>query len=113
MGCSTGSSGAVAALVLFWSGARVTDVGLPYSEREQLQSGADAASFRVAMDCVRLAPTTTPCTAGGEITVAVTYAQRNALDTKAAPIRSRPTAAARSMSRSGDNFGATVIGRTG
>jgi uncharacterized membrane protein len=46
----TSEHGAVAALVavllaagvLFGSGALVIDVGLLYSEREQLQSGADA-----------------------------------------------------------------------
>jgi len=73
----------LAAGVLFGSGALVIDVGVLYSEREQLQSGADAASFRIAMDCVRLATTATPCTASGETSVAVTYAQKNALDGKA------------------------------
>lgn len=73
----------LAAGVLFGSGALVIDVGLLYSEREQLQSGADAASFRIAMDCAKAASTTTPCTAAGEASTASAYAQKNALDGKA------------------------------
>jgi hypothetical protein len=69
--------------VLLGSGALVIDVGLLYSEREQLQSGADAASFRVAMDCAK-ATAASPCTASGEAATALAYAQKNALDGKAA-----------------------------
>lgn len=69
--------------VLLGSGALVIDGGLLYAEKEQLQSGADAASFRIAMDCAR-ATSASPCTAAGETPIAVAYAQRNANDNAAA-----------------------------
>lgn len=53
----SGDSGAVAVLVallavaLFGFGALVIDVGALYSERRQLQNGADAAAFAVAQAC--------------------------------------------------------------
>ncbi|WP_430786697.1 TadE/TadG family type IV pilus assembly protein [Actinoplanes sp. G11-F43] len=63
--------------VLFGSGALVIDVGLLYHEREQLISGADAASFKVAINC---ANDPTACTPAAQTTVAGTYARNNALD---------------------------------
>ncbi|HWS33117.1 MAG TPA: Tad domain-containing protein [Actinoplanes sp.] len=63
--------------VLIGMGALVIDVGLLYHEREQLISGADAASFKVALNCVN---DPTACTPAAQTPVAVTYAGRNAKD---------------------------------
>jgi hypothetical protein len=77
--------GAVAAMVaillgsgvLLGSGAMVIDVGLLYDEQEQLQTGADAASYKVALNCAK---SSVVCTSGAQTTVAVTYAKKNAND---------------------------------
>ena len=61
--------------VLLGSGALAIDVGQLYAEREQLQSGADAAAMAVAQDCVR-----NPSTCGAQTAAAVTYADGNAKD---------------------------------
>lgn len=63
--------------VLLGMGALVIDVGLLYNEQEQLVSGADAASFKVAVNC---AGTPATCTTATQTPVAVTYAGRNAKD---------------------------------
>lgn len=63
--------------VLFGMGALVIDVGLLYHEREQLISGADAASFKVAINC---ANTPASCTTGVQTPVARAYAVKNAKD---------------------------------
>src|SRR4051794_5378472 len=53
----TGDEGAVAiivallAVVLLGFGALVVDVGALYSERRELQSGADASALAIAADC--------------------------------------------------------------
>ncbi|SDS56613.1 Tad domain-containing protein [Actinoplanes derwentensis] len=59
--------------------ALVIDVGLLYNEREQLITGADSASFKVAINCVK---DPTSCTPAVQTPVAVTYAGKNAKDTK-------------------------------
>ena len=66
-------------------GALVIDVGQLYLEREELQSGADAASFKVALDCVKSGACVTPtaATITTETAVATDYAGRNARDGKA------------------------------
>jgi Flp pilus assembly protein TadG len=78
--------GAVAALVavifgagvLMASGAIVIDVGQAYSERAQLQNGADSASLAVARGCAR---GTTYCDPAVSATgVAGTHANSNAKD---------------------------------
>ena len=64
---------AILAVVLFGFGALVVDVGALYSERRQLQVGADAGAFAVAQAC-----------AGGDCGTfaadAETFADDNALD---------------------------------
>jgi Putative Flp pilus-assembly TadE/G-like len=80
--------GAVAAIVaallsggvLIGLGAVVIDVGQLYVEREELQTGADAASWKIALNCVAA---TSACTAGTQTPVAVAYARRNAKDGQA------------------------------
>ncbi len=75
--------GAVAAIVaimlgsgvLLGSGALVIDVGMLYVDQEQLQSGADAASFKIAMNCAK---NSAVCTSAAQTAVAVTYAAKNA-----------------------------------
>ena len=67
--------------VLLGIGAIVIDVGQLYIEREELQSGADAASFKIALGCVK---TPANCTTGMQTPIAVTYSQRNAKDSAAA-----------------------------
>ena len=71
--------------VLMGMGALVIDVGQLYLEREELQSGADAASFKVALDCVKSGACVTPtaATITTETAVATDYAGRNARDGKA------------------------------
>lgn len=65
--------------VLLGIGAIVIDVGQLYIEREELQSGADSASFKIALNCVK---TPASCTSTSQTPVAVTYAQKNAKDSK-------------------------------
>lgn len=80
-----GDQGAVAAVVavllaggvLMGMGAIVIDVGRLYAEREQLQTGADAASWRIAEACIATPAT---CTNAGQVGTAQAYAERNALD---------------------------------
>jgi Flp pilus assembly protein TadG len=61
--------------VLLGAGALAIDVGQLYSERSQLQSGADAAAVAVAKSCV-----TGICTQSSAQGTAVTYAGGNASD---------------------------------
>ncbi|MEV4642316.1 pilus assembly protein TadG-related protein [Actinoplanes sp. NPDC049548] len=78
-----GDEGAVAATVAIVLGvgvllgvaAVVVDVGRLYAEREQLQSGADAAAWAVGEGCV-----TTPERCAGQLTTARGYADDNAAD---------------------------------
>lgn len=58
--------------VLLGVGALVIDVGQLFSERAQLQSGADAAAAAVAKSCVL-----GTCTNSSAITIAQTYADAN------------------------------------
>ncbi|NMO56183.1 hypothetical protein HH310_34020 [Actinoplanes sp. TBRC 11911] len=67
--------------VLFGMGAIVIDYGRLLVEREELQSGADAASWKIAVNC---ALTPASCTSALQTPVAVTYAQKNAKDQAAA-----------------------------
>ncbi|GAA1651975.1 TadE/TadG family type IV pilus assembly protein [Actinoplanes couchii] len=67
--------------VLIGMTALVIDVGLLYNEREQLITGADSASFKVAINCVK-DPTT--CTTAAQTPVAMQYAGRNAKDNTSA-----------------------------
>lgn len=64
------------ALVILGSGALVIDMGALWSERRQLQNGADAAALAVAVDCAKMA-----CTQSQE--TALNYAQLNAADGEA------------------------------
>ena len=83
-----GDRGAVATLVvvllaggvLLGMGALVVDVGQLYSERAQLQNGADAAALAVAQGCAKGAATCDASTSG----TARTYANGNALDSTSA-----------------------------
>jgi hypothetical protein len=59
--------------------ALVLDVGLLYAEREDLQSGADAAVMAVAVACARSTPGE-PCTMSDATSLAQTYANANAGD---------------------------------
>ncbi|MEV6600784.1 pilus assembly protein TadG-related protein [Actinoplanes sp. NPDC051346] len=78
-----GDDGAVTALVAVLLGtgvllgvaAVVVDVGRLYAEREQLQSGADAAAWAVGEGCVL-----TPVRCAGQATTAGAYADGNAAD---------------------------------
>ncbi|XVU21800.1 pilus assembly protein TadG-related protein [Actinoplanes sp. CA-054009] len=65
--------------ILLGMGAVVIDVGLLYAEREQLQSGADAASWKVAQACSS-DMTKTKCTLTEQTTNARAYAEKNAKD---------------------------------
>lgn len=67
------------ALVILGSGALVVDMAALWSERRQLQNGADAAAFAVAIDCAK-----TECTQA-EAT-ALNYARLNAADGEASVI---------------------------
>ncbi|MEU4239853.1 pilus assembly protein TadG-related protein [Actinoplanes sp. NPDC026619] len=60
--------------VLLGMGALVIDVGQLYVEREQLQTGADAASMAVALSCIR----GNTCTSAAQTATAVSYASKNA-----------------------------------
>lgn len=66
--------------VLLGMGALVVDVGQLYVEREQLQTGADAASWKIAMACAKTPAT---CTSANHTATAVDYAKRNASDNAA------------------------------
>ncbi|GAA0502444.1 hypothetical protein Ade02nite_37250 [Paractinoplanes deccanensis] len=77
-----GAVGVVVALflsmsVLLGMGAVVIDIGLLYAEREQLQSGADAASWKVAQSCVL---DKDDCTVPLQTANARAYAVKNAKD---------------------------------
>jgi Flp pilus assembly protein TadG len=61
--------------VLLGSGALAVDVGRLHAEREQLQSGADAAALAVARNCV-----TAPSSCESQDSVADTFASDNAND---------------------------------
>ena len=61
--------------VLLGSGALAVDVGRLHAEREQLQSGADAAALAVARNCV-----TAPSSCASQDSVADTFASDNAND---------------------------------
>lgn len=61
------------AVVLLGSGALAIDMGALWSERRQLQNGADAAALAVAVDCAK-----TACTQSQSI--ALTYARLNSAD---------------------------------
>jgi Flp pilus assembly protein TadG len=60
--------------VVMGMGAVVIDVGQLYVEREQLQTGADAASMAVALSCIR----GNTCTNAAQTATAVSYAGKNA-----------------------------------
>lgn len=70
----------MSAVLIFGIGALVIDVGLLYGEKEQLQSGADFASWKVAQACI-FDPTV--CTSAGQADNAKLYAEKNAKDTRA------------------------------
>lgn len=61
------------AVVLLGSGALVIDMGALWSERRELQNGADAAALAVAVDCAKTACTLSQL-------VALNYAQLSATD---------------------------------
>ncbi|HZM75926.1 MAG TPA: Tad domain-containing protein [Candidatus Limnocylindrales bacterium] len=66
----------VAGGVLLGMAALTVDIGQLYAEREQLQSGADAAATRVATECAKHR---IGCTAG-TLTIAESVTDRNAAD---------------------------------
>jgi len=61
--------------ILTGSAALVVDVGAMYVEREELQSGADAAAMAVAERCL-----VATCSNGSAMVVAAKYANKNAKD---------------------------------
>jgi Flp pilus assembly protein TadG len=65
--------------VLLGMGALVVDVGRLYVEREQLQSGADAASWKIALSCIA----GNTCTNAAQAANAVDFAKKNANDNAA------------------------------
>ncbi len=65
------------AIVLLGSGALVVDMGSLWSERRQLQNGADAAALAVGIDCAK-----TACTQSQAM--ALNYAELSATDGEAA-----------------------------
>lgn len=67
----------VASGLLLGVGALVIDAGLMLAEREELQTGADAAAVRVAQECASV-----PASCGGALgqSLAADYANRNASD---------------------------------
>nr|ADE10213.1 hypothetical protein [Actinoplanes liguriensis] len=86
-----GEHGVITALVAVLAGAGVLlgmaalviDIGALYAEREQLQSGADAASWKVAQACAGTAGrdlTSATCTVAAQRDNAQRYADRNAKD---------------------------------
>ncbi len=74
------------------AGALVVDIGLIVAEREELQTGAEAAAIRVAQEC---AGKPSGCNRTGGSTLALGYANRNASD-GAAGVTLSAAAAARS-----------------
>ncbi|GAB2625694.1 hypothetical protein Aab01nite_16030 [Paractinoplanes abujensis] len=60
--------------VFFGTGALVIDVAQLSLERTELQSGADAASWAIALNCVRVPAN---CTTAAQSTVASTYTTKN------------------------------------
>ncbi|GLY02632.1 MULTISPECIES: pilus assembly protein TadG-related protein [Actinoplanes] len=66
--------------ILLGMGAVVIDIGLLYNEKEQLQSGADTAVWKVGQACVA---DTTKCSNALQSANATAYAQKNAADTYA------------------------------
>ncbi|GIF00042.1 Tad domain-containing protein [Paractinoplanes rishiriensis] len=66
--------------VVLGMSALVIDLGQLYVEREQLQSGADAASMKVALNC---ANNSISCSSALQSPVAVAYAKKNAKDGQA------------------------------
>lgn len=70
----------MSAVLILGMGAIVIDVGLLYGEKEQLQSGADFASWKVAQACIA---TPAACTSAGQADNARVYAEKNAKDTRA------------------------------
>lgn len=94
--------------------AIVIDVGAVYSERRQLQNGADAAALALARECA-LAPADTTCVATPErIATALHYLNANANDGTAnlAGIDIEQFAGGRSTSSAGSIFAVTVEGAT-
>jgi Flp pilus assembly protein TadG len=63
--------------LLLGMAAIVIDVGMAWQEREELISGADAASMKVALNCVA---TPAKCTVNDQLPVARAYARKNAKD---------------------------------
>jgi hypothetical protein len=63
--------------VLLGMTALVVDVGMLYAEREELQSGADAAAVAIALDCAKGRP---ECSASGVLATAEELATVNARD---------------------------------
>ncbi|MEU4690357.1 hypothetical protein [Actinoplanes sp. NPDC023714] len=63
--------------VIFGMGAIVIDVGMAWQEREELITGADAASMKIALNCVA---DSTKCTVADQTPVAIAYAKKNSKD---------------------------------
>ncbi|GAA2674081.1 Tad domain-containing protein [Actinoplanes palleronii] len=66
--------------VLLGMCALVVDIGVLYVEREQLQSGADAASWKIAQTCANSSNPLLDCTVAKQLVNAQTYANRNSKD---------------------------------
>ncbi len=67
--------------VFFGVGALVIDVTQISWERTELQTGADAASWAIALNCATAATTdTTTCTSATQTPIAQTYAKQNTKD---------------------------------
>ncbi|MDE8667140.1 Tad domain-containing protein [Pseudarthrobacter sp. H3Y2-7] len=66
-------------VVLLGFGALAVDVGAMYSEKAQLQNGADSAALAVAQACAKATMTTSPC-GSNQKAKATEYANANALD---------------------------------
>ncbi|WP_223883724.1 TadE/TadG family type IV pilus assembly protein [Pseudarthrobacter sp. BIM B-2242] len=69
---------AILLVVLLGFGALAVDVGAMYSEKGQLQNGADAAALAIAQECAAKA-STAPC-AADQTTRAVPFANGNSVD---------------------------------
>ncbi|MBN1173711.1 MAG: Tad domain-containing protein [Micromonosporaceae bacterium] len=67
----------VASGVLLGLGALVVDIGAMHAEREQLQTGADAAAVKIAQEC---AADLSQCTSTAGLALAEAYADDNAND---------------------------------
>lgn len=105
---------AVLMVVAMLFAAVVIDVGAVYSERRQLQNGADAAALALARECA-LADGDTPCVATQErIDTARHFLNANANDGTAnlAGIAIEEFAGSRSTSSAGGIFAVTVEGAT-